>query len=117
MIEASYLKGDNPSHHHLLIRGHANAAPHGHDIVCAGVSAIAFALLGYLERHALCDTYPPEIEPGMMDIFCVSEDAGVAAAFETAVIGLEQLALHHPQNVEFKYFGDLADDTREKTPR
>lgn len=117
MIKIGYIQGNDPVHYHLLIRGHAEAAPHGHDIVCAGVSAIVFALLGYLERHAQNDTYPPEISPGNVEIFCVTDDQGTAAAFETAIIGLEQLALHHPQNVEFEYFCDQADDTREKTPR
>ena len=116
MIEVSYVRGDNPPHHHLLIRGHANAAPHGHDIVCAGVSAIAFALLGFLERQGGTDP-APEVTSGKLDIFSLVDDDRTAAAFEMAVIGLEQLALHYPQCVGFRYFRDLADDTREKTPR
>ena len=117
MIKIRYSKGENLAYHHLLIRGHAQAAPSGHDIVCAGVSAIAFALLAYLEQNAEHDTYPPEIEPGTMDIFVVQDDEGIRAAFEMAILGLEQIANHYPQYVEITYLCTSADDTREQTPR
>ena len=36
----------------LTITGHANAAPHGEDLVCAGVSAIGVGLLNALDLLA-----------------------------------------------------------------
>lgn len=34
----------------LAINGHANAAPHGHDVVCAAVSALTFSLVAALHE-------------------------------------------------------------------
>ena len=36
--------------HHLHISGHAGYAAPGEDIVCAGISAIGYALMGYLRN-------------------------------------------------------------------
>lgn len=38
--------------HELRIVGHAGYAPAGEDIVCAGISAITFALAGSLDENA-----------------------------------------------------------------
>ena len=117
MIRARYERDKGAGFHHLLIRGHADAAPHGHDIVCAGVSAIAFALMEYIAKHEDHIISPPQVEPGMVEIFAQSDREGTEAAFEVAAIGLKQLAIHHPHHVEFEYLRNSADDTREKTPR
>ncbi len=36
----------------LWIHGHANAAPHGEDLVCAGVSTVAIGLLNAMQELA-----------------------------------------------------------------
>ena len=41
--------------HRLEIVGHAQHGPAGQDIVCAGVSAISWALLGYLDGRGLLE--------------------------------------------------------------
>ena len=40
MIEINF----NPRAHALLISGHANAAPEGQDVVCAGISTLVHTL-------------------------------------------------------------------------
>ncbi len=106
MIEARYTKEDNT--HNLTVCGHANYSDKGTDIVCAGVSAIVQALIGWIENN-------PEYAE------CVSIDGGngevliecnggedVSAVFFLTAIGLEQIADTYPDNVQIDIIG-LAD--------
>ena len=59
MIRINYCREED--RHRLTVDGHAGYAEHGRDIVCAGVSAISFALLGYLQQ---CDAEMAECAGG-----------------------------------------------------
>ena len=52
------VKEEN-GHINIDVNGHANYAPHGQDIVCAGVSAIVQTTLLGLE--AIADSYPHNV--------------------------------------------------------
>lgn len=95
MIRASYSHGGKV--HRLTIDGHAGYAPQGSDIVCAGVSALAYALVGYLEG---VDGSFFNSQPGHLVIEC-KNGKHVHTAFEVTVTGIRQLADAYPDNVTF----------------
>ena len=83
----------------LRITGHAQYSA-GNDIVCAGVSAIAYAFLGYLQNFPLYEAKesPCANEQGLF-VRIYTTDPGILAAYEMAVIGLMQIAAKYPDNV------------------
>ena len=96
MIRVNYLReGDS---HKLSVQGHAGWSEHGSDIVCAGVSAISYALLGYL-HHAGCDIAQAQADSGNLRVVCSGGEL-VAVAFDMAMVGYLQIAKKYPQNVE-----------------
>ena len=111
MIRVYYSRGEGE--HELTINGHAGSAEYGKDIVCAGVSAIAFALLGWLENNQEELTEMDELiaEDGQVYIACAGSDE-VSTAFEVALMGLIQIARQYPECVDIKYSG-TAGDSRE----
>ncbi len=106
MIYASYTVNDNT--HNLTVSGHANYADKGKDIVCAGVSAIVQALIGWIEEHSeYADKVIIDELRGEVLIDCTGGE-DVAAVFLMAAIGLEQIANTYPDNVNIDIIG-LAD--------
>ena len=96
MIHINYCReGDR---HRLAVDGHAGYAEHGRDIVCAGVSAISFALLGYLQQ---CGAEAAEISgvSGSLTIDCRGGER-VAGAFDMALCGWLQIAKNYPHCLE-----------------
>lgn len=95
MIRINYCRtGDR---HRLAVEGHAGQAEHGKDIVCAGVSAVSFALLAYL---AQCEA---DIESltgasGSISVDCTGGEK-VEAAFDMAMAGYLQISECYPQYV------------------
>lgn len=115
MIEAYYSRtGDD---YFLGVYGHAQYDAHGRDIVCAGVSAITFALLGFLNSHGddirSLDT---RNKSGEAEITCTGNET-IGTAFEMAAIGIAQIAAKYPDNVTYYYTPLQAADSREKTAR
>lgn len=96
MIRVNYLReGDT---HKLSVQGHAGWSQHGDDIVCAGVSSISFALLGYL-HHAKSDIAEAQADSGNLRIECSGGEL-VAGAFDMAMVGYLQIAKKYPQCVD-----------------
>ena len=73
----------------ITVSGHAGHAPVGQDIVCAAVSALMYALAGYLEETE---------QAARSDIRRGYADCG--AAFALVRCGMEQLAAAYPGCVE-----------------
>lgn len=96
MIRVNYLREGN--HHKLSVTGHAGYATHGDDIVCAGVSAISFALLGYL-NHAGCDISEARADSGDL-LLDVEGDKLTTGAFDMAMVGYLQISRKYPQHVD-----------------
>lgn len=82
--------------HRLEIMGHAEHGPAGRDIVCAGVSAISWALLGYLDGRGLLEDAWADKGAMRLDI---REEDRAQAALEMAMTGYQQLREKYPQNV------------------
>lgn len=89
----------NESEYELTIQGHAGYSENGNDIVCAGASAIAYTLLGYLNN---CDDVI-DLEyadrSGDFSLVCSGDSVRVQTAFEMALIGFMQLESTYPQCV------------------
>ena len=106
MIRVDYTR--KGSHHHTLtVHGHAGYDDTGRDIVCAGVSAISYALLGYL-YHVGYVVEDVKTESGDLSLSCVGGDA----AFDMAMVGYLQIARAYPQCVDVHIAGTSPDDTR-----
>ncbi len=82
--------------------GHSGLSP-GNDIVCAGVSALSYALLGTLLNIQNLQV-EKEIKDGNMNIFVKSDTKAVHAiantVFTTIFIGLKQLQLTYPAHLK-----------------
>lgn len=84
--------------------GHADAAQHGEDIVCAAVSAILQAARLGLAEHAGLKLEVTQ-EPGNMHVRWPEDargDAGVAAIVATAQLSVEQIASQYPKHVRYR---------------
>lgn len=106
MVRARYTVADTT--HTMVVLGHANYAEYGKDIVCAGVSAIVQALIGWIEEHYEESGYISIDTQGAEVIISCDGDESVAAVFNMASIGLEQLADSYPDHVQIDIIG-LAD--------
>ena len=89
----------------MSVIGHAGYAEKGADIVCAGVSALVQALIGWIENN------PCEIECISIDenvgevIVSCSGGEDVSAVFCMTAIGLVQIAYTYPDYVDIKING------------
>ena len=96
MISAEFLLGDGCFS--LRISGHAGHSSDGSDIVCAAVSGIFYALLGYAANE--CERlHIKNISSGIADIE-VSADG--EEAMKLAYIGFLQIAASYPGTVSVK---------------
>ena len=106
MVKGIYKVEDTT--HTITLTGHANYGEYGKDIVCAGVSALVQALIGWCEENydkAECI----RLDPGEGEVI-ISCDGGeeVAAVFNMTYIGLTQIADSYPDHVQIDFIG-LAD--------
>lgn len=106
MVRATYTVEDNT--HTLTVIGHANYAEYGKDIVCAGVSALVQALIGWIEENyykANCISVDPK--EGEVIISCEGGE-DLSAVFNVIAVGLEQIAYIYPDHVQIDIIG-IAD--------
>lgn len=83
----------------ITIKGHANYAEHGKDIVCAGVSTLIQTLIQSVEELT-ADKIQYDIQPGAVNIkfWCLSDlTKGLVDAF---FIGAKLIADEYPDNVK-----------------
>ena len=106
MVRATYTVNENT--HTLTVIGHANYAEYGKDIVCAGVSSLVQALIGWIEENSWkAESVSVDPKEGEVIISCEGGE-DVAAVFYMASIGLEQIADCYPDYVQIDIIG-LAD--------
>ena len=79
----------------LYIEGHASNTPRGR-VVCAGVSALALALLDFAEQNELCRHVRSFREPGKIFLFCRE---GLQAPFDMTVAALGKIAKNYPDEI------------------
>lgn len=83
----------------IKIRGHANYAPIGQDIVCSAVSVLVQTLVQSVEELTT-DKIEYSMQPGTVDIkfWCLSEQSKtLLSAF---FIGIKGIAEAYPDNVK-----------------
>lgn len=98
MIDIQYERSDEG--HALSITGHAGYAAHGEDIVCAGVSAITYALVGYIDSYGEDILTNYIMADGHVEIAC-GNDTSIDTAFAMACIGYSLIAREYTQFVSF----------------
>ena len=93
MIRANFSRGETGLH--LVLCGHAGYSGSGGDIVCAAVSGIFYALLGYLANCGV-GLKINRLGSGIADVECgpCGEEA-----MKLCCIGLLQIALTYPGTV------------------
>ena len=107
MIRAIYHREYN----RLTIEGHANSGEPGHDLVCAGVSALAYTLaanVGHMEESGQVRDVTVTLEPGRAEIGCKAQTrykAIVQTVFQAVIVGVELLAAHNPRYITFEIRG------------
>lgn len=103
MVRATYTKDENV--HTLSIGGHANYGEYGKDIVCAGVSSLVQALIGWIEEnYYTAENINVEKKAGEVLISCEGNE-DVSAVFRMTAIGLEQIADAYPNHVQIDIIG------------
>lgn len=91
--------------HSLTVFGHAGYAAKGSDIVCAGVSALVQALIGWLENNAHNVEYISVDEDGGEVLICCTHSEDIAAVFFMTAIGLEMISKEYPNHVHIDIIG------------
>lgn len=83
----------------IKIRGHAEFAELGKDIVCAGISALVQTLIQSIEELT-ADSIQYDMQPGTVDIEFgdLSEEAQLL--INSFFIGAEMIANDYPYNVQ-----------------
>ena len=91
----------NECSHTITIKGHANYAPIDQDIVCAGVSTLAYTLIARLKDIKAWD-FDMKDKHGEMTISCVStdHDGDIEEAIRFAMTGFTILQQHYPKHVK-----------------
>lgn len=91
MIRVSFERGESAQG--LMLTGHAT----GDRLVCAGASAMVFALAGWLQKNAPAGL-ACRLKPGDAWVLC-RRSALTDAAFDVVLTGLSQLAENYPELV------------------
>ena len=99
MIKIEIVRNEEQAMVGFRVNGHANVAPHGQDIVCAGVSALAQTAVLGLDRQ-LKKKIQIKIASGNLNMNLLDKpDALTNAVLETMLIGLTEIGKLNPQSV------------------
>lgn len=102
MIRAVFCVAEQGRWLGCSIRGHAGFAPHGSDIVCAGVSALAIGIVNGIVRAGI----PAQVTSKDGEIYLLlddglnnEQDLVAQALLETLFHGLYDVAQQYPKRV------------------
>ena len=82
----------------ITVKGHANYAPPGQDIVCASVSTLVQVLIKCIEDITE-DKIEYSIQPGMVDIKFGNLSEKAQLLVSSFFIGAQMIADQYPNNV------------------
>lgn len=95
MIHIEY----DPVHVRIRVRGHAQYAPEGQDIVCAGVSALYETLV----IHPLTMELPNEADEMWSEVDALSHcRSEMRPLFELIARGMEAISEEYPGHVRYR---------------
>ena len=84
----------------LEVKGHANSAPYGHDLVCSAVSAV---LTGGFNNIKNIESFNVRLDEGHASLEAVKEITPYDnAVIETIISGLKTIALEDPKFVKIE---------------
>lgn len=86
---------NNLNYVRMSVEGHADTSN-----VCAGISAICYALSGFCENNRSHLEFLSHTENSGNYLITVKGDEVINAAFEMAVIGLMQIEKSHPDELK-----------------
>jgi len=99
MITVTVIRDNNKAISGFTIDGHAQAAPHGEDIVCAGVSALVQSAIMGIERHLRREISLIQDSNGLKMGLTGQPDSLTGAVLETMLLGLTEIAKLYPKSV------------------
>ncbi|WP_371368606.1 hypothetical protein SRRS_21190 [Sporomusa rhizae] len=99
MITVELTLDNNQAISGFYIQGHAQAGPHGQDIVCAGVSSLVQASIMGIERHLGRDINLTQNAKGLKMSLIGESDNLTNAILETMLLGLTEIAKRYPKSV------------------
>lgn len=82
----------------ISIRGHANYAERGKDIVCAGISTLVQSLIQSIEELTT-DTIQYSMQPGTVDIKHGNLSEQAQLLMDSFFVGVNLIADEYPENV------------------
>ena len=104
-----YLKPDNGSIH-MQLKGHAQAAPKGEDLVCSAATMLAYTVaqaVQFMDEQGKLRKKPHiRIREGSATIIATPTEEGYAEALHTfwvAQCGIHVLQHNYPQNVKLEH--------------
>lgn len=106
MIHAMYDRDGKM--HTLSVNGHAGYSKRGEDIVCAGVSAIVYSLIAWLENNSESEEFVSIDEHNGKVVIACEGDEKVASVFYMAAVGIETISNTYPDHVNINIVG-IAD--------
>ena len=104
MIQATYYR----SYNRLTVTGHANSAEHGHDLVCASASMLAYTLAANVANMADNGQVKQPIiknNEGDAEICCTPRHnlkSTVTLVFDSICVGYELLAHDYPEYIKYE---------------
>ena len=100
MIKIRSGHASNNQVNFIEVKGHANSAPHGEDLVCAGVSAILGGGFNNLKNHK---DYEIKLDEGYALFKTTSQlDAHDEVVIETIICGLKSIHELYPKFIDIK---------------
>lgn len=87
------------SNNRITVSGHANYAPAGQDIVCAGISTLVQTLISSIEELT-DDKIKYDISPGRVDIELRNVSADTELLVGSFFCGVRQIAESYPDYVK-----------------
>ena len=84
----------------VTIKGHAESAEYGQDLVCAGVSSIAFGLCNALSDLAGLETI--QVENNMISIRCEEPDDLVQVILTTGMIQFKTVEVSYSDYIDIQ---------------
>ena len=107
MIKVTYHR----NFHQVTVEGHANSGEPGHDLVCAGVSALTYTLaanVAHLADNGHVRIDEVELKEGKAVIGCNPRSrvkSTVRLVYQTVCVGFEILAHDYPQYISYEILG------------
>ncbi len=103
MIKVVYYRSDCK----VTVEGHAHSGDHGHDLVCASASVLAYTLASFIKNtHKAKQVKKPvlKLEPGEAEVSCKPKKdfrLAVTLVFDALCGGFELLARNYPKNISY----------------